>query len=179
MYSLAGLGFGGCMASLQLWQMGATPAVVSGLLTAVASLVANTGSRAHRFQQRRLLGSRAQAEELGYIGLVARQHVGSSQIRDRTHVSCIGRRILYNRVTREAPYLLCNTSFPTFCWIRGIYGPILFVITKVTKRPFGLSGRHSGEEPTCQLRHRRWGFNPWAGKTFPGEEMADHSSTLA
>ena len=103
------------MASLQLWQMGATPAVVSGLLTAVASLVANTGSRAHRFQQRRLLGSRAQAEELGYIGLVARQHVGSSQIRDRTHVSCIGRRILYNRVTREAPYLLCNTSFPTFC----------------------------------------------------------------
>ena len=28
-------------------------------------------------------------------GLVAPQHVGSSQIRDRTWVSCIGRKILY------------------------------------------------------------------------------------
>ena len=70
--------------------------VVSGLLTAVASLVANTGSRAHRFQQLWLLGSRAQAKELWSKGLVAPQHVGSSQIRDRTHVSCISREILYN-----------------------------------------------------------------------------------
>ena len=89
--------------------------VVSGLLTAVASLVANTGSRAPRFQQLWLLGSRAQAKELWCKGLAAPQHVGSSQIRDRTHVSCISRRILYNRVTREAPYFLCNISFPPFC----------------------------------------------------------------
>ena len=30
-------------------------------------------------------------------------HVGSSWIRDGTHVSCIGRWILYHRATREAP----------------------------------------------------------------------------
>ena len=35
-------------------------------------------------------------------GLVALQHAGSSQTRDRTHVSCIGRRILNHCVTREA-----------------------------------------------------------------------------
>ena len=39
-------------------------------------------------------GSRAQ--ELWCPGLVALQHVGSSPTRDRTHVSCIGRRILHH-----------------------------------------------------------------------------------
>ena len=46
---------------------------VLGFLTAVASLVA----------------------EPKCLGSVAPWHVGSSQIRDRTCVSCIGRRILY------------------------------------------------------------------------------------
>ena len=35
--------------------------------------------------------------------LVALQHMGSSQIRDQTHVSCIGWRILYHWATKEAP----------------------------------------------------------------------------
>ena len=34
-------------------------------------------------------------------GLAARQHVGSSQTRDRTRVPCIGRRILNHCATRE------------------------------------------------------------------------------
>ena len=35
-------------------------------------------------------------------GLVAPRHVESSQTRDRTHVSCTGRQILYHSATREA-----------------------------------------------------------------------------
>ena len=35
--------------------------------------------------------------------LVAPWHVGSSQIRDWTRVSCIGRQVLYHWATREAP----------------------------------------------------------------------------
>ena len=53
---------------------------VLGFLTAVASLVA----------------------ECRCLGSVALWHVGSSQIRDRTCVSCIDRRILYYWATREA-----------------------------------------------------------------------------
>ena len=36
-------------------------------------------------------------------GLLAPQHVGSSQTRARTHVPCIGRQILNHCATREAP----------------------------------------------------------------------------
>ena len=35
------------------------------------------------------------------MGLVAVQHVGSSWTRGQTHVSCIGRQILYHLATRE------------------------------------------------------------------------------
>ena len=35
------------------------------------------------------------------MGLVALQHLGSWWVRDWTHVSCIGRRILYHWATRE------------------------------------------------------------------------------
>ena len=41
------------------------------------------------------------------MGLVAPRHlriVGSSQTRDRTHVPCIGRRILNHWATREVPF---------------------------------------------------------------------------
>ena len=40
------------------------------------------------------------------MGLVAPQHVGSSRIRDQTHVSCIGRWIHYHWATREALKIL-------------------------------------------------------------------------
>ena len=36
-------------------------------------------------------------------GLVAPQHVGSSQTRDQTHVPCIGRSVLSHWTTREGP----------------------------------------------------------------------------
>ena len=46
-------------------------------------------------------GSRAQAQQW-QTGLAAPQPMGSSQIRDRTCVFCIGRWILYHWATREA-----------------------------------------------------------------------------
>ena len=42
------------------------------------------------------------------MGLVAQQHVGSSQTRDRTHVPCIARWILSHSTTRKAPSLYVN-----------------------------------------------------------------------
>ena len=49
-----------------------------------------------------------------HTGLVAPWRVGSSQIRDRTDVSCIGRWILYPWATREAPFccFLMNRKSP-------------------------------------------------------------------
>ena len=58
-------------------------------------------SRVHGLQQLWLPGSRAEAQQLRQ-GLVAPRHVGTSWIRDRTHVSCIGRWILNHWTTREA-----------------------------------------------------------------------------
>ena len=43
------------------------------------------------------------AQQLWHTGLVAPQHVGSSRTRDRTHVPCIGRRILNHCPIREVP----------------------------------------------------------------------------
>ena len=39
------------------------------------------------------------------MGLLAWQHVGSFWIKDLTHVSCIGRRILNHWTTRETQHL--------------------------------------------------------------------------
>ena len=47
--------------------------------------------------------SRVRAKYLWHSGLVLSRLVGSSQTRDRTHVSCIGRRILNQWTTREVP----------------------------------------------------------------------------
>ena len=63
------------------------------LLTGWLFLLQST--RAHGLQELHLLGSKAQAQYLWHMGAVALPHVGSSQIKDRTRVSCIGRQILY------------------------------------------------------------------------------------
>ena len=86
---------------------------VCRLLTAVASLVAERRLQVHGLQQLWLPGSRAQAQQLWCVGLVAPQHVGSSRTRDRTRVFCIGRRILNHWTTREAPAftLVFNTMW--------------------------------------------------------------------
>ena len=75
-------------------------AVVHQLLTAVASLVE------HRLQSADFSGRSAQ--ELWHGGLVALRHVGSSQIRVPTCVSCIGRGKLNHWATRkvQGPFLI-------------------------------------------------------------------------
>ena len=83
-----------------------------GLLTAVASLSAQ-----HRFwgtwaSVAAVPGARAQAPWLWCMGSVAPWLMGSSQIRDQTHVSCTGRRILYHGATREA----CVPHFGVVFW---------------------------------------------------------------
>ena len=42
------------------------------------------------------------------MGLIALRHVESSQTRDRTHVPCIGRRILNHRTTKEVLFFSFN-----------------------------------------------------------------------
>ena len=69
---------------------------VHRLLIAVASLIAEYRLQGTWAQYLRLPGSRAQAQSLWHMGLLAPRHVGSSWIRGQTHVSCIGRWILYH-----------------------------------------------------------------------------------
>ena len=76
---------------------------VCRLLVAVASLVAEHGPKGERAQELLLPGSRAQAQYLWCVSLVALLYIGSFWTRDRTHVSCIGRWIPYHRATREVP----------------------------------------------------------------------------
>ena len=54
---------------------------------------------------------KSKAQESWCPGLGATQQVGSSQTKDRTHVLCIGRRILNHWVTREVrqPGFCCKT----------------------------------------------------------------------
>ena len=62
------------------------------------------------FSSQQFLGSRAQITSLGHGPLVTLWQVGSSQTRDRTHVSSIGRQGLDCHATREAPVCLLNKS---------------------------------------------------------------------
>ena len=80
------------------------------LLQSTGSRRAGFSSFGTRAQQLQLMGSRAQAQQLWLMGLVAPWHVGSSQTRARTRVSCIGRRILNHCTTREAQLLFLNTE---------------------------------------------------------------------
>ena len=84
--------------------------VVRGLLTAVASLVAEHRLQAHGLQQLWHVGSRAQTQQSWRTGLVAPRHVGSSRTRARTCVPCIGRWILNHCATREVPPSAFKTS---------------------------------------------------------------------
>ena len=91
----------GCPGSQLLY--GLSLAAVHRLLIAVASLVQH-GLWTHGLQQLQLLGSRAQAQQLWHMGLVALWHVGSSHIREGTRVPCIGRQILSHWTMREVPW---------------------------------------------------------------------------
>ena len=78
---------------------GSSPVTARRLITAVASLVVEQGlwgAPASAVRSLQLPGSRAQAQQLWCMGLVAPWREGSSQIRDGTPVSCTDRRILYH-----------------------------------------------------------------------------------
>ena len=51
----------------------------------------------------------AQAQQLWLRGLVALQHVGSSQTRARTRIPCIDRQILNHCAIREAQQIIFDT----------------------------------------------------------------------
>ena len=68
--------------------------------------------------------SRAQAQQLWHVGLVAPRHVGSSQTRAWTCVPCIGRQIPNHCTTREALHRVFKKcieirtiGFPQFIYI--------------------------------------------------------------
>ena len=66
------------------------------------------------------------AQELGCMGLLAPQHMGSSRIRDWTHVPCIGRQILIHCTTKEVLFYFKWVHFysdVTFSWL---YWQIVF-----------------------------------------------------
>ena len=114
----------GCAGSSFMWGLfldgaskGYSLAAVCGLL-----LVQSMGSRAHCFsscstraQWLLLPRSRIQAEQKWRKGLVVPRHVGSSQIKARTHVPRIGRWVLYHWAAREALYTLWNVV-EIECW---------------------------------------------------------------
>ena len=74
-------------------ERGLLSAAAQALLVVAASLIVEHGlwEQGPRVVAR---GSGAQAQYLWCTGLVALWHVGSSQIRDRTSVPCVARRIL-------------------------------------------------------------------------------------
>ena len=80
--------------------------LVAGLQLSLLWLpLRSTGSRHAGFS---ICGSRAQ--ELWCMGLAAPRHVGSSRIRDWTHVSCIGRQIIYHWANQGSPRLYTLTT---------------------------------------------------------------------
>ena len=89
-----------CEGFLQLWRVGAT---------------LHHGARASRYRGLSCCGAQApdaQAQQLWLTGLVAPQHVRSSQTRARTRVPCISRQILNHCTTREAHFgLYTNLNY--------------------------------------------------------------------
>ena len=89
--------------SLVVVSMGYSLVVVNWFPIDVASLVADTGSRVFVLPELQHMISGVVAPGLQGTGSVVRAHslvatwnVGSSWIRDQTHVSCIGRWIPYH-----------------------------------------------------------------------------------
>ena len=66
-------------------------------------LLQSLGSRADGFSSYSLQALGHRLHRCGSLGLVPPWHVGSLWIQDRTRVSCIGRWMLYQWATREAP----------------------------------------------------------------------------
>ena len=105
-------------AFLQLRRVGATLWLWRAGLSWWLRLLGSRGAKVHRLQGSviALVASRAQAQQWCCLDLAAPQHVESSRIgrlgfhRDWTCVSCTGRQILDQWVTREA------LKFSSFKW---------------------------------------------------------------
>ena len=94
--------FGSCEGFLQLRQVGAT-------LHRGAGTALHRGARASHHRGPSCCGAQApdaQAQQLWLTGPAAPRHVGSSQTRARTRVSCISRQTPNHCTTREAPEIL-------------------------------------------------------------------------
>ena len=82
-----------------------------GLPIVVAPLAPERRPWVHRLRWLQLMSSGAvrpgarapRTQYLWLTGLVVLRHVGSSQVRDQTRVSCIGGQFLYHWATSEAP----------------------------------------------------------------------------
>ena len=83
--------------------------VVQGLLIAVASLVVE-----HRLNSCSSQALEHRLSSCGAWGLAALQHVGSSQTRDQTCISCISRWILYHWPPGKPPKGLFKPPSPFF-----------------------------------------------------------------
>ena len=75
-------------------------------------LLRSTGSRVHGYRESWSVALKHRLSSCD-TGLVAPWHMGSSQVRDRTRVSCFDRRILYHWAIRKAP-LLSSVHFSFF-----------------------------------------------------------------
>ena len=85
-------------------------------------------SRSVWAQELQLLGSRAQAQQLWHPSSVILWHVTSSQIRDRTRVSCTGRWILYHWATKEVPNIFLLNEFYTYIFLSSCLLICLIII---------------------------------------------------
>ena len=124
-------------ASLAAASRGLLCVAMRGLLTAVASLVAELRLLSVRASGAAVSSSRAPPQKLWCTG-----HGGSSCPRDPTRVSCIGKWILYHWATREALFLwmlislwwflywvLClgsrrNLTLSRFSWVQFIHSVV-------------------------------------------------------
>ena len=119
-YFFTGFLFGWCWVSvaagsfLSLQRVGSTLWLrCTGCSLQELLLLQSTDSRVFRLQWLWHTGPMVAAPRLwstgsvaGAHGLSCSRHLTSPRVRDRTHVSCAGRWILYLRATREAPPIL-------------------------------------------------------------------------
>ena len=100
---------------LWLWRVRATlslccsglPLLYTGLSLWWLLLLQSPGAKRLQPWIVALLSSTAQAQQL-WMSSIAPRHVGCSQTRNRTHVSCTGRQILYHWATWEALHFLLS-----------------------------------------------------------------------
>ena len=123
-------------------------------------LLRSAGSRARGLRSLQRVaaapGSRAHSAHLWCTGFVALRHVGSSQTRDWTRVSCIGRWILHPWATREAPTVLLNLVFRNNLWLLPIQtSPTWDLILLLFSEHFSWSGEFL-----------QWGYNNGKAKSY-------------